>query len=77
MVRGSSGVSTRYKARPRNRLRAVSLKKPSVPVPFPSVGYRTWAMASVSPTTWRSVRRIALSGFQRCERPSSAKGAQA
>ena len=64
-------------ASPRNKLRAVSLKNPSVPLPFTSVGYSTCAMASVSPTTWRSARRIALSGFQRCERAFSAKGAHA
>ena len=58
IVRGSSGVSTRYSASPMNKFRALSLKNASVPLPRLSVGYSTWAMASASPTTCRCVGRM-------------------
>ena len=50
IVRGSSGVSSRYRPRPRKRLRAWSLKNASDDVLLPSFGKNTWPIASRSPT---------------------------
>ena len=71
------GVSSRKRPRPRNRLRAWSLKNASEEVLLPSFGKNTWPMASRSPTRCSGLVRTAVSGFQRWLRASSSNGEKA